>query len=179
MARLASISKTVGETRWSHKSNEITYTCSDNEGVNICVNNLATGEKRTLLETKYSQINWGAAWSPDDQWICFYGKLPGSTWEIAKVSAEGERKGFKVILAQATAGRRHIESTMSWGGPENQILVTTSPADGSRMRISILDPDGVKPMRFFPGVPAELPAQDATWSRDGKNVIFSAVPLSQ
>ena len=83
---------------WSPKKDELCYTIYRGQTPNLCVYNVKTKERRYLLEKDYRQVYWGLSWSPDGEWVCFKGDLPDGGSEIAVVNAQGQAKGFKVLL---------------------------------------------------------------------------------
>lgn len=165
-------------SQWSPKHNEIAYLSRDG-GANLCVYDLATQKRRNLLEKKYKQVYEGFSWSPDGGWISFKGDLPAGGSEIAAVSAEGEKKGFKILLpASAWPESQNVSKTMSWGGTGGQILVAMRTSVDQLPRLYILDFAGGD-RRLLPGIPADWASDDAAWSPDGKRIAFCAQPSAR
>jgi TolB protein len=164
-------------SQWSPKRNEIAYTVHDG-GAALWVHDVAKNEHRELLERSYNQIYWGLTWSPDGRWVCFKGVLSEGGSEIAAVSAEGEQKGFKVLLpSSALPEVRNAACTMSWGGTGSQILVAMQTKADRTPRLYTLDSAGAKPPRLFPKFPADWMSSSMCWSPDGKRVVLSANAL--
>lgn len=163
--------------QWSPKGNALAYTTRGNGTANLCIHDLDKKQGRTLLDKAYRQIYWGITWSPDGQWICFKGVLPDGNPEIAAVSVEGEKKGFKIILP--SSARPEIENsncTMAWGGPNNWILVSMQKKTDKFPQLYAFDFSHDNPPRLFPGFPADCASYNPAWSPDGKNIVLSACP---
>jgi uncharacterized protein (TIGR03067 family) len=165
-------------SQWCPTRNEVAYLTRDNRS-NLCVHNVANDQRRMLLdENHYTQVYEGFTWSPDGKWICFKGHLPQGGCEIAAVSVEGEKKGFKVLLpSSARPESDTVSKTMAWGGTGSQILVTMQTKTDRRLQMYVLDFAGGQP-RLFPGCPASWISDDMAWSPDGKKVVFTASPLA-
>ncbi len=169
---------------WSPKRNEIAYSVYQDGSANLAVRDLATNQRRLLLEKSYRQIWWGMSWSPDGAWICFKGRLPSGGEEIAAVSRDGEKKGFKIILPNsAVPESRTAQSTIAWGGTGSQILICMQKKSDFTQRLYLFDFSGDKPPQSFP--PRRAGVQNSgmpwlpngvAWSRDGKKVVFCARP---
>jgi TolB protein len=167
--------------QWSPKRNEISYIVSGNRGgVELAVYDMAKRSRRSLpLERAYSQIVWGHTWSPDGKWICFKGNMTDGGCEIAAVSAEGGKKGFKIIVPSTTQPDvENADATIAWGGSGNRILVSTQRKDDRVSRLYFFDFAGGKPPQVLPNIPANWQAASPGWSVDGKKVAFSAVPIT-
>jgi Tol biopolymer transport system component len=161
--------------QWSPTRDEIAYTTYDG-GPNICVHDLAKKERRTLLQKSYRQIYWGLNWSPDGDWICFKADLPEGGSEITAVHAQGEKKGFRVIVPSSAAPQVNTANmTLAWGGTGNEILISMQTKTGHH-QLHIFDFAGRRPSRLFPGIPASWPFGDVACSPDGKEVVFTAWP---
>jgi uncharacterized protein (TIGR03067 family) len=162
-------------SQWCPKRNEIAFVSNDG-GANICVSDSSGGNRRKLLEKNYKQVFEGFTWSPDGKWICFKGTLPDGGSEVAAVSAEGEKKGFKVLLPSSSRPESdNVSKTMTWGGTGSQIIVTMQSSSDRMLRLYVLSFDGGAP-KLLPGIPDNWMADDAAWSPDGKKVTFSAHP---
>jgi Tol biopolymer transport system component len=138
-------------------------------------------QRRALLERPYRQIYWGPAWSPDGAWICFKGVRPDGRPEVAAVSIDGEKKGFKIVLPDsATPEVDNCNRSLTWGGPSSQIIIAMRTKNDRVSQFYAYDFAGGQPPRLLPGFPTDWASGDATWSCDGKKVAFSARPaLSQ
>jgi TolB protein len=163
-------------SQWSPKRNEIAYTVHAG-GAALCIHDVAKNKPRELLQDRYRQIYWGLTWSPDGKWICLKGVLSEGGCEIAAVSAEGEKKGFKVLLpSSALPEVGNAACTMAWGGTGNQILVYMQTKTDRAGRLYVLDFTGAKPPQLFPKFPAGWESSSMAWSPDGKRVVLSAEP---
>ncbi len=164
-------------SQWSPKSGQIAYTTRDQDDKAFCIYNVAENRPGDLQQTRYREIFWGAAWSPDGKWICCKGQLPEGGIEVAALSAEGEAKGFRVLLpssAQPEVGDSDLG--VSWGGDGKQILIVMKKADDLARRLYILDSDGVRPPRPFANFPPGWTCNNPSWSPDGKKIVMSAFP---
>ena len=68
------------------------------------------------------------------------------------------------------------DTTLAWGGPNNEILVSTRSKGDKQSRLYLFDVNGVQKPKAFPGIPADWNASGPAWSPDGKRLVFSAVP---
>ena len=142
-------------SQWSPNRNEITY-ASYQGRPNLTIYDLDKKEGRPLLDKAYRQIFWGPSFSPDGKWVCFKGVLPDGGQEVAAVSVEGEKKGFKVILpSTALPEVNDCNCTTSWGGPGNNILIAMTRKGDPTQRLYMFDFAGDKRPRYFPGIPAD------------------------
>ena len=159
---------------WSPVNNEIAYTRSSSNGTVICIVDFDTEERRTLLETEgYRSICWNLSWSPDGKSICFVGRRADGTMEVARVSAQGEDKEFKVLFSTKTApGYELIRQIVSWAGNSEQILVSMKGPEDRFRQIYVLDAEGEKPPKPFPGQKPNFENEDMAWSGDGKQIAY-------
>ena len=162
--------------QWSPKRNEIAYSSNQNLG-RVMIYDVAKKTSRLApLEKDYSRIDWGVVWSPDGKWLCFKGeRADGSGVEIAAVSAEEGKKDFKSILM--VAEHPEIESVdlmLTCPGPNNDILFAMKTKTTKTLRLHILDFNGQKPPKLFPGIPDDWVSFDPACSRDGKKILFSS-----
>ena len=171
--------------QWSPTGNELAYTTHDGGGAysnvvgtaNLCIYDLDKKQRHMLLDKPYRQIYWGITWSPDGQWICFKGVLPDGKPEIAAVSVEGEKKGFKIILpSSAKPEVDNSNCTMAWGGPNDWILVCMQKKTDKIPRLYAFDFSDDNPPRLFPGFPTDCASYNPAWSPDGKEIVLSARP---
>ena len=159
---------------WSPTANEIAYTCSSPGGENIAIVDPDTGARRTLLEAEsYRSIYWNLSWAPDGKSICFVGVRPDGTKEVARVSAEGDKKGFLVLFPAKTAPRyESLRTIVAWAGSKDKILVSMKGPEDRFRQIYILDAEGKAAPVRFPGQDADYDNGDMAWSSDGKQMAF-------
>jgi TolB protein len=164
-------------SEWSPTRNEIAYTVYEESGAVLCIYDVIKNQRRKVLHKAYSQIYWGLAWSPDGNWICFKGILPDGGRELAVVSADGEKKGFKVLLpSSALPEVNNSVGTMAWDVTGKKIFVAMKTETDSVRQIYVLDFTGVKPPQLFRTFPADWPVNCMAWSPDGKKMVISANP---
>ena len=163
-------------SEWSPKRNEIAYVVQSNNVAELVVYDVAKRHRHSLpLERPYAQISWGFTWSSDGKWICFKGSLSDGGSEIAAVSAEEEKKGFKVILPNTAQPEiDNADTTIAWTGTGNPILISTQTKADQFARLYLFDFAGGKPPKLFPGIPAAWNSFGPAWSSDGKKLVFSA-----
>jgi Tol biopolymer transport system component len=163
--------------QWSPNRNEISYVVYNSGTAELVVHDVASGKRRTLpLENAYSQITWGHTWSPDGKWLCFKGDLIGGGSEIAAVSTEEDKKGFKVIVPSTTQPEiDNADATIGWGGPGDEILISTKTKTDRLPRLYLLDFAGKKPPKLLPGIPADWSSVGPAWLPGSKKMVFSAM----
>jgi uncharacterized protein (TIGR03067 family) len=172
-----SIRERGGSVDWSPKKAELVYSTNDDGGGNLCVRDLKTQETRTLLEKKYQQIHWGLSWSPDGEWIAFQGTLPGGRTEAAVVHAEGQAKGYRVLLSEEhTPDLKKIDGYFSWRPDGKQLLVALRMGKDVNKQLYCLDFDGKAPPRKLAGQEGAQANFIPAWSPDGKTIVYAYAP---
>ena len=112
-----------GSADWSPNKAELAYSTNDDGKANLCVRDLRTRGNRLLLEEKYQSVHWGFSWSHDGKWIAFQGTLPGGRSEVAVVRAEGQARGYRVLLSEEnTPDLKKIDGYFSWRPDGKQSL---------------------------------------------------------
>ena len=165
-------------SQWSPKGGKIAYTTKDEDDKAFCIYDVAGNRPRDLPQTRYHEIYYGAAWSPDGKWLCLKGLLPDGSIEIAALSAEGEEKGFRVLLpSSAQPEVLNSDLGVSWGGDGKRILATMQKTGDRKPQLYVLDSDGVRPPRLFANFPPGWTCNNPSWSPDGKKVVMSADPV--
>ena len=158
-------------SQWSPVRNEIAYTKFRD---NLYVYNADTKQTRELLHGQYVAVHWGMSWSPDGKWICFRGRRPDGRAETVAVHAEGDEKGFKVLIpTDAMPDIKAAGMTSSWGGNGNQIVATIIRKSQPVPKPYIFDFTGKAPPMPFPGFPADWLSGDIAWSSDGKRIAIT------
>lgn len=158
--------------QWCPKGNQIAYTVYNAPGVNICVRDLAKGTSSTLLEKAYRQIYWGMAWSPDGRWIAFKGVTPEGS-EIAVVNAEGEKKGFRVLVSEGKREVKYIVDNVCWSPDSKQILAAYTTQSDPARQIYVLDIDGKSPPKPLPKQQKGRSYSGVAWSPNGKCIVVT------
>ncbi|MEN6449352.1 MAG: hypothetical protein ABFC96_02580 [Thermoguttaceae bacterium] len=163
------------DSEWSPKRNEIAYIVNEGGSAHLCIYDVATKQRRSLLEDRYPWIRSGMCWSPEGDWLALVGV--GGRVEIAAVSARGEKAGFKVVLPSPASPKvGKINCTVSWGGSGKEILLSAQRKGDAEMLLYLLDVDGKRPPQRFNGYPATWGSADTAWSSDLKKVVFTASP---
>jgi Tol biopolymer transport system component len=164
-------------SQWSPKGDKIAYTTKGEDDKAFCIYDVSANRPSDLLQTRYREIFWGGAWSPDGKWLCCKGLLPDGSIEIGAISAEGEEKGFRVLLpSSAQPEVLNSDLGVSWGGDGKQILIAMQKSGDRGRRLYILDSEGARPPRLFPNFPPGWTCNNPCWSPDGKKVVMSADP---
>lgn len=170
---------------WSPKKAELAYSTNEPNpyggganpyggGANLCVLDLKTRESRALLKKKYQQIHWGFAWSPDGKWIAFLGILPGGRSEVAVVHAQGQAKGFRVLLSEEKVpDLKKIDGYISWRPDGKQFLIGLKMGKDVNTQLYCLDMEGKAPPRKLAGQDAAQTNFIPAWSPDGKTIVYA------
>jgi len=160
---------------WCPKGEKIAYTLYRSGGANISVRDLAKETSRELLENRYRQIYWGMAWSPDGHWIGFKG-VSADKKELAVVSAEGQAKGFRVLVFEGTAGVKDILECVSWSPDSKHVLAGLTTQTHPARQLYLIDIQGKDPPKLLPGQRIGRWYNSIAWSFDGKRILFTSPP---
>ncbi|NUQ63059.1 MAG: TIGR03067 domain-containing protein [Pirellulales bacterium] len=157
---------------WSPTSNEIMYTTYGN-GAEICVADPDTGKRRTILSGgKYNIVYWNPGWSADGKHVCFLGRRPDETLEIASVSTEGENKDFRVLMTFSAQSRYKAPvQCLSWDGDAGHILAAMQGPDYKNKLVYLLDPTGKAQPERVSGLDPNQNYLAAAWAPDGKRLV--------
>lgn len=158
---------------WCPKGNQIAYTLYTSGSANICVRDLAQGTSRDLLEARYRQIYWGMAWSPDGRWIAFKGVTPEKA-EVAVVHAEGQKKGFRVLVSEGTREVKYIMDNVSWSPDSQQVLTAFATQGNPARQLYVVDIEGKSPPKPLPKQQKGRSYFGVAWSFDGKHILVSS-----
>jgi Tol biopolymer transport system component len=156
---------------WCPAADRIAYITYQGRA-NITVEELATGRRWTILDTRYSRIDQGMAWSPDGQWICFKGTTADRTPEMAVVHVEGQAKGFHVLLPKGMPGVQDILPTFAWRGDGKRILASLIGPGSSNRQLYFVDFERPAAPRLILGQDPARWNNDMAWSPDGKKIVF-------
>jgi Tol biopolymer transport system component len=127
---------------------------------------LLTAETQTVLTEDYLHV-YGCAWSPDAKQICFVGNRRNNPVELAIIDSAGSDESYKVRLTD------NIGRNPNW-------------APGSKILLWLVV-DGMPRLHSIAPVSDEMPTLlgsetapqqniDASWSPDGKRIVFSNNP---
>jgi TolB protein len=141
---------------------------------NIVVRNLKTNEVRTLLDRQYNYNAWYMKWSPDGKGVCFLGELPSGGSELAIVSAEGQKKGFKVLMPNdAIEHVKEFSYFFSWR-PDGKRLLLSMQMDGDdNGQLYLFDVEGKELPQKLAGQNPSYSNTHSCWSPDGKKIMFT------
>jgi Tol biopolymer transport system component len=131
----------------------------------LFVYDLLTAETQKVLDD-YLHV-FGCAWSPDSKQICFVGNRRNNPVELAIIDAAGSDKFYKVRLTD------NIGRDPSWA-PGSKILLWIV-VDGMP-RLHAIDPASDEMPTLLGSQPAPQQNIDASWSPDGKRIVFSYNP---
>ncbi len=176
----------IGAVAWSPKGDELACVLSDEDGPNLCVYNLKTHKRRMLLDKdyvldkEYAYIWHGFDWSPDGRWICYKASLGVEPYdeEAAVVSADGQKKGFRVLLCgQALPDVKNVGNCFAWEpNAGNRILTSLTSQDNGREQLYLLDAEGKSQPRRLAGQDPARSCSEGAWSPDGKRIVFCMHP---
>ena len=165
-------------TQWAPDGKSISYDSrsrvNGSYAANLTVIDLQTKKERTLLEgdlaTRYLQIYWNAAWSPDSRQIAFKGNVRGGQTEVAITSVDGSAKGFRVVSTET------FDSEMAWhpDGTKLMLARVSPPHGGSRLFVYDLVTSELK---LLESQPMDRINNHGVWSPDGKQIVFSSRPV--
>jgi dipeptidyl aminopeptidase/acylaminoacyl peptidase len=153
--KLSSEDRSESSPRWSPDGSRIAFVAGSEEGSEIFVHWVATGQTARLTQLKRSPR--GLAWSPDGNRIAFTMKVPESRMVLA-------------TLPTKPAGAE-------WADPPVVETRVRHEADGSGViepghdHIFVIPADGGSPRQVTSG---DFQHGTPVWSPDGRSILFSA-----
>ncbi len=173
---------------WSPMGAVLAYMVDDENGGNICIHDLKTGQRRLLFEKEYGPVQewFGLDWSPDAQWICYWLDMriaePGEgRTHVAIVNIEGKKKGFRPLYHTDPWSKvTGFSNCYAWRPKQGkQILAALVTADNPNKHLYLVDRENKAPPQLIPGQDPNLACGDGTWSPAGQRIIFTVRPGAQ
>ena len=154
-------------SQWSPVRNEIAYARNSD----ICIYDLGTGTSRTLLKKRLSPDLLGVRMVAGRQMDLLPGRSGRRRQGVGGRLDRRRRKGIQGARASSTPGIMTLQSTTSWGGTGNEVVISVQANDRTQ-RLYVLDFSSDKEPKLFPGIPADCWSIDPAWSLDGKRMAF-------
>ena len=163
---------------WSPKKDELAYSRDPAiMGANLCVYDLKTKQRRNLLEkNKSSRYFVGFCLGrPMVSGFVFKGDLPDGKSEVAIVNAQGQDKGFKVLVPSKAIPRSNESFTTCSPGVRtaNRYWRRLQLEGDANLQLYLLDPQGEKPPQKLAGQDPSIRNVGSSWSPDGKKIVIS------
>lgn len=156
---------------WSPDGKQIAYTVNRDGRATFVAQDLIEGTSRDLFpegESPYQQIYWSFGWSPDSQAICFRGRRPDNTEEVAIVRLDDPAHRLTVRLREKQLGNSYV-----WHPNGETILASLRDRTLKRRQLYLLTAAGDQPPVALPGQPTDTANVSADWSPDGKRIVFA------
>ena len=166
--------------QWSPNGRWISYVThsrvNGSYSANITIIDLESKAKRVLLKgdeaTKYSQIYWNAAWSPDSRQIAFKGAVKGGESEVAVTSVDGSSNGFRVLTTETT------EPDMAWHPDGKSLLLAMKSKEHSGNRLFVYNL-ATSELSLLESQPMQQTNYHGVWSPDGRRLSFSSIRVPE
>jgi dipeptidyl aminopeptidase/acylaminoacyl peptidase len=152
--------------RWSPDEKRLAYILDSegSENYDIFSCNLSNGEHHNLTPGTPEAILPGYDWSPDGKWLAFCSNRDGKFDTYLMPSAGGKVR--KVLDLP------HSDDSVHWS-PDGSTLAVIVEGAGQDYWIYLVPIEGGEPYPVaIDGQP--IPAKDASWSPDSKNLAFSS-----
>lgn len=150
---------------WSPDGRMIAF-LNRNTNNQLLVYDLVEDEEFSLKTPFFQNIQSGFAWSPDISTIAFSGRDRTGKYLIAQVGVLNQSEYRKV---QTGVSARRI----SWHPDGLRLLYADVRQKPERLVTLAVSDTQAKPV-LVPGIPDNLAADVATWSPDGKKIVFVA-----
>lgn len=160
--------------KWSPDGNKIAFTVHRGR-TNIVLYDVKAKTRSSVLTDEHSQmyssIYWNYCWSPDSNRLCFRARRPDGTHDVAITDASSSGNGFQVRLQQVTGNE------FSWH-PNGKTILFAMPNPMRKLRqLYTINPDGKDQPRWLRSQPLDHINVCGSWSRDGKQIVFSSKPI--
>jgi Tol biopolymer transport system component len=155
-----------GRASCSPDGGRIAFVNSVDGNDSVYVYDLLAAETKMVLAEKYLHV-YGTAWSADGKRICFVGNERNKPVGLAIMDSEGSEKFFKVRLTD------NLGRNPNWG-PGRKILLWVMVDNVPRLHS--IDPDNEVPPTLLGNQTETQSNIDASWSPDGKRIVYSYNP---
>ncbi|REJ96912.1 MAG: hypothetical protein DWQ29_00545 [Planctomycetota bacterium] len=155
--------------RWSPNGKTIAYT----RGSRLTLYDVETAKLRDLFTSSrhpYQSVIRKFAFSPDSQRICFAGRNPDNSLDIAIVGVNDPEAKPKVIAEGAP-----VYPGFAWHPHGHRICCTMPHPEHGRFQMYEFDPDSDEPPSLVAGQDPEKHNRDPCWTPDGTQLIHVAV----
>jgi TolB protein len=164
--------------QWSPDGKKIFF----NQGALLQLYDVETQQTETVMgqnASEYRQFEYNACWSPDSQRVCIRGwkgeqENNEALWDVLIVDLVNKDKDAKDRIKVRLKGKG-TAGDFAWH-PEGKRIVCCKQCPERKliMQLYEFDPDTDEPPTLFPGQPEDVSAGGASWTPDGKKLIFTA-----